>query len=537
MSDIKGFGFYQLTLLITIVSMNRRRYLIFGSTAIATGLAGCQFGDSNTSQTNNEGPEDGSNKNNSPDSSKPINAQEIFAPESVQVDEEFTTKLTLVNNGDQEKTYTGTLAVSGEEISTEEDVEATLSSGETKEVEVLVLRPECEGMITIELVDEAISRRVEVTNYPTPRSDVEDHRYSEGNDGVAEYPGPSSPPAKEQEYENALSATVRINENLLATFGKTGVRVMGPDGEERWSDELQAANSNLALFEGRLYLVDKNDLLCYDVETGEVLWEFTEAGPPSDEVFYTEMYGTPLLSDGAVYFNGMHGQVWAVNAISGCKQWNTSLTPDGENHGISGIPAIKNDTLYIVGDDGIGRSRKGPLCALNKETGEIQWKTDEQNIIGETTPVKGSHVYVRTHERDGLSSTETVRAYDIETGSTDWETELNNLSTSVVVDSDRVYVGRSWPTANSNGELVALNRSNGDVEWRTEPDAGIVDAPVVGTNSLFVTDWEDNLYSIAPGSGDVNWEAADLVRHSTPIIHEDRLYLISSQSNHLTAFA
>lgn len=526
------------------MSMDRRRYLTLSGVVVVSGLAGCSSDDeSRPSPEENGDGEESSDPDGTTETAGSVSVDGLSVPGSVTVGDEITVFIKLTNDGDGDGTYSGTLEITGEQLSVEEDVEATLGGGETEEIEAATLVPDCEGDLTVEIVDEDLSERVDVGPYPTPRSGVHDHRYTSTNTGTTPDSGPSSEPDVVREYENASSAAVRLNENAIVTVGSTtsaqdgGVRVLESDGSKRWSESLQYPNTEPALFGDRLYLVDANDLLCLDIETGETRWEFTEAGPPSDQVVYTAMYGTPLLSNGAVYFNGMHGRIWAINAFSGCEQWSTPLTPDGESNPISGVPAVDDGTLYVVGDDGVSTSEFGPLYALDAETGDVLWKSEEDDIIGETTPVNGDHVYVRTLERNGFSSTETIRAYDTETGRIDWETELDDLNTAVVVDDQRVYVGRSWPTANSSGELLALDRSNGGVEWRMDPDAGIVDAPTVGANGVFLTDWDNTLYSVAPGSGKIDWKATDLVSRSSPVVQGDRLFLVSSNSRQLTAFA
>lgn len=514
--------------------------MLAASVTASVPIAGCnsnEDSDQTATDTSTEIDPDQTVTDTSTEIPPSFTVEGLQAPKSVRVGDDITVTLSVTNDTDQASTYSGTLLVTGNPLSTEIPIEGALEGGENKTVEVAVLVPECEGTLSLEVMNESLSKRIEVNPFLTPRSEVSDYRYTEANTGMSEGQGPSSVPAATDEYANAISSTVRIQDETIAMVSGS-VQVLDSDGTERWADERHSINTNTepALFSDRLYVVIANNLLCYDVQTGEILWEFTEAGPPADQVTYTAMYGTPLVSDGAVYFNSMHGQVWAVNAYSGCKQWSQSLTPDGETHAISGTPTVKDDTLYIVGNDGVSTSDQGPLYALDKETGAVQWQSDEDILVGETTPVSENYVYARTRVRDGFSPTETVRAYNTADGTVAWETELDDLNTTPVVDENRVYLGRSWPTSNASGELVALDRENGDVDWRNETDAGIVNDPSIGANGVFITDWDDNLYSITPASGSVNWKTSDMVYRSDATIHEDSLYLVDKDSNIVTEY-
>jgi outer membrane protein assembly factor BamB len=76
-----------------------------------------------------------------------------------------------------------------------------------------------------------------------------------------------------------------------------------------------------------------------DVETGEDLWRF-EANH--------EIYGSPIVVDGVVYFGSDDGSLYALDVASGEELWHY------ETGGFVGSsPAVANGTVFFGSYDGI----------------------------------------------------------------------------------------------------------------------------------------------------------------------------------------
>ncbi len=161
-----------------------------------------------------------------------------------------------------------------------------------------------------------------------------------------------------------------------------------------------------------------------------VKWTFTTGG---------DVYATPTVSNGVVYFPDQAGNLYAVNAETGKQIWTHTITSyDGMANAISrGSPAIYNGEL-ILGD--------------NLSTG---------------VPHAGAHVIA-------------VKASD---GSLLWKTTIDSHPAAIVTGSPIVYNDIAYVTVSSfeetfarsssyacctfRGSIVALNATTGKVLWQT----------------------------------------------------------------------
>ncbi|MHC4726291.1 MAG: outer membrane protein assembly factor BamB family protein, partial [Planctomycetota bacterium] len=89
---------------------------------------------------------------------------------------------------------------------------------------------------------------------------------------------------------------------------------------------------------------------------------------------------TPTIHDGKVYTLSKLGHIFCLDAKTGNKLWEASAVhykPKKPWWGFAASPTIIGDVvIYNIGDKGL---------ALNKNTGEIVWKS-EKNVVGYSTP-------------------------------------------------------------------------------------------------------------------------------------------------------
>jgi outer membrane protein assembly factor BamB len=162
--------------------------------------------------------------------------------------------------------------------------------------------------------------------------------------------------------------------------------------------------SGASLVNGNLYVGSRDGYMyAIDAATGNYKWRFG-TGIISFE------QSSPTVNNGIIYIGGWYnvpgftqkGSVYAVNASNGSLVWE-KLT----NTGFSSSPFVKNNRLYISGDD-------NNVSALNASTGSLLWQ--KQILPNSASPVEANGiVYV------GGGGTGYIYAFDAATGNEIWK--------------------------------------------------------------------------------------------------------------------
>lgn len=169
-------------------------------------------------------------------------------------------------------------------------------------------------------------------------------------------------------------------------------------GEELWAITDGSPNSpGLTVRDDRVYASTEDELLVLDAETGEEVWSFSHS---------MSFARPPTVVGGLVYFGGGGGQLFAIDADSGEKQWDL---PTGEyspavvesgrvytqsERGLLALEADSGDPVW--GDRDLARTytRVGPtvhegvvyvpgnkLHALDADDGDQRWSTSDVGML------------------------------------------------------------------------------------------------------------------------------------------------------------
>ena len=150
-----------------------------------------------------------------------------------------------------------------------------------------------------------------------------------------------------------------------------------------WQSEVPLpGNSSPVIWEGKLFLTgadeDSQQIFCYDIETGELLWAadvtFPEASMP--EVYDDTGFAapTPAVDGRHVYAMFANGELVAVD-FSGNLIWRKSFGIPDNVYGFASSPALYFDRLIVQFDDGDGSEENSRLVALDLDTGDVIWET------------------------------------------------------------------------------------------------------------------------------------------------------------------
>jgi outer membrane protein assembly factor BamB len=262
---------------------------------------------------------------------------------------------------------------------------------------------------------------------------------------------------------------------------------------------------------------------CYDVFTGQILWEMPGLAFTFPMVAYGNLYGyaggqvycisdTPAASNmwaagntrsypgtPGVANNGNPSYVGIINGQTGPADISTPKWTYATGGMISGSAVADNGMVYFGSYDQY-------IYALNATTGDFVWKFQTGYRVSSTPAVVGSTLY--TGSDDG-----NVYAVNALTGTLKWKRSVGGLHNafwvsawqarpSPVVVGDKLYVG------SGDGNLYCLDTSSGSVKWQsaagnvTYPIGGV---PLVANGTVYIASSNSYLYAFDASTGTPVW--------------------------------
>jgi outer membrane protein assembly factor BamB len=203
------------------------------------------------------------------------------------------------------------------------------------------------------------------------------------------------------------------------------------------------------------------------------------------------------VADNVAYAAGFDGEVIALNADTGRKLWSVKT-----NLPLSAGPGV-GEGLVVVG------STDGNVIALDAQTGNERWRHRMSGEVLATPLVAKSAVIVRTV--DG-------RLVALESGDAKqrWSFDQTVPRLSLRGTAPPVATQDAIIAGFDNGRVVAVDITNGDVQWdtavasaagRTELERLVdIDAPVrVIGDDVFVAGFQGRIAMLARESGQIWW--------------------------------
>jgi len=187
-----------------------------------------------------------------------------------------------------------------------------------------------------------------------------------------------------------------------------------------------------------------------------VKWKF----PTGDRIV-----SSPVYADGAIYFGGDDGNVYAVDAADGRQLWKRRTGGP-----VAATPAVAAALLYVGSYD-------GKFYAFDKRTGAPRWKfaTGGERRF----EAKGLH---------GLQPKNQTIAdpFDI-------------FLSSPVLGGGSVYFG------SGDGNVYALDAQSGDLKWKFQTGDVVHASPAYADGVVFFGSWDSNFYAVDATTGAEKW--------------------------------
>lgn len=301
-----------------------------------------------------------------------------------------------------------------------------------------------------------------------------------------------------------------------------------------WHRKDVSCRSAPIVMNDRVYVIgkvgdDANEqerVICLDAKTGKDVWEhrfglfFTPI--VSVRLGWTVPVGDP--ETGNVYAHGTQGLLYCFDGATGKIKWEKSLTEQlGRITGYGGrvtSPVIDGNLLIISMISSNWGAQGGGGCrffAFDKNTGEIVWwnstgfrPSNTYACVPAVTTMNGQRLVI-SGGGDGR-----MHAFQVHTGKKVWSYEfgIGAVNPSPVVDGNLIYCahGEEIPGKATVGRLVCLDGSkivNGEptVVWDIDGIEFKHSSPMLHSDKLYLPDRQGRLYCYEAKTGKLIWRA------------------------------
>lgn len=245
-----------------------------------------------------------------------------------------------------------------------------------------------------------------------------------------------------------------------------------------WTSEIEGYGQSTPLVHGELIYVTSTSgenkehfhLTTFQLASGEKVWQvdFDNPTPEKNDSFVSRAAPTPVIDESGCYVFYEGGVVAAVSH-DGKKTWSRNLVEDygaiEARHGLASSLEQNVKHLFVW----VERTEEPYLVALDKETGETNWKTPG---LGSTTWSSPRLVSVGDSQQLVCSASGKLAGYDPESGDKLWEFDeiSNNTScTPIPAGKNCFLIGASEGRGSENAGRGAAN--NGVLEVALADDS------------------------------------------------------------------
>lgn len=265
----------------------------------------------------------------------------------------------------------------------------------------------------------------------------------------------SSPVGKAHKTNEYLKLKPVVRGDIIYTADASGLvqAVSKSDGTIKWSTHLKhGIVSGPTVADGFVAVgTNASSLALLDQADGKELWQNKVSG---------EILSPPALSHKKVIAKTIDGKVFAFDAANGKQLWSAE-------HGSPSLVLKASSSPIIVGNLVLIGFSDGKLDALELQTGRLVWQ----------------------------------RSIAYATGTSDVERLVD-------IDSDPIVKDNVAYLASYQGYIGALSLADGQFIWRKP--GSVYKNMVLSSNTLYLTDSNDVIWSLDRRTGHVNWKQTSL---------------------------
>jgi outer membrane protein assembly factor BamB len=178
---------------------------------------------------------------------------------------------------------------------------------------------------------------------------------------------------------------------------------------------------------------------------------------------------------------------------------------------IRNITPVANDNWVFVP---LGN---GTIVSLQKESGELSWKSELGGIITSSPGADSRGVYLASEIPPAFGSkypqaTGVLRALGSQSGVTLWMRTLPSPILGAIASNATTIFGRS-----SDGRLYAVKKENGEIAWIKYGSPPFNSSPILYGEKLYAVDAGGNLFAIDVSTGRTIWRYRTRARSASSL--------------------
>lgn len=310
-------------------------------------------------------------------------------------------------------------------------------------------------------------------------------------------------------------------DSITNVVWKVAVPGKGYSSPVIWKDKL--------FFTSALSGTQEKVLLCYDCNSGKLLWQRTVIRSTFEKKHDNNSFasGTPATDGNRIYLSFLDGRdiVVAAYDFSGKQIWLQRPGTFESPHGYSCSPVLYGDKVIINGDS----QGDSFVAALSKTDGHTVWKVKHDRPAHSfSTPIirkmsgKTQMIFCGNKE---------IASYNPDDGTRYWFVSgpSEDFCSSPVYNEKHglVLVSSAWPMRN----LVAIKPDGQDdvtkshVVWQSREGAFYVPSPVCTDEYLFTTMTNGRVHCIEIGTGKILWIENLGIQYSSPVLADGLVYM------------
>jgi outer membrane protein assembly factor BamB len=276
---------------------------------------------------------------------------------------------------------------------------------------------------------------------------------------------------------------------------------------------------------GRLFVTTGfGEVVSLNATTGDIIWRVQNLVPFSN---------APTYSNGRIYVASQDSRLQAFNAEDGTRIWEHLAIKEAAT--IVGATSVAvNEQVVVAGFN------SGEVVALSPVNGQEAWSETLTSRATQITPLSQLNAIVGRPviDRDRVYVTShggRTAAIDLRSGERVWTADVGSIETPWAM-GDYVLI------MSLDGELVSLSREQGRVRWIANlPAYKNADkrsdrirwaGPVLGSGKIILASSDGRLVSVDPTNGEVN-EFLDIDEPVSmpPVIADGILYVLSDEGS------
>lgn len=307
---------------------------------------------------------------------------------------------------------------------------------------------------------------------------------------------------------------------------ETGLARTWPDDGPRvlWTVALGSGFASPSIRDGKAYILDRigeeqDNLRCFDLETGEELWNYAYDAPGG--VSHDGSRTAPTVTEDRVYFVGLLGHFTCLDLATHKPVWTRNICADFgvevPRWGVAQAPSLYKNLVIVA-----PQAEEAFVAAFDKDTGEVVWKTPTLGEVGYSTPVIATlcgvdqAVMINATPRPERS-TGCVNSISLDDGSVlwsyrDWKCKIP-IPYATALPDNRLFITGGYKAGSA---MIQLRREGGAFTvkelFKTEDCGSQIQQPLFYQNHLYINsnsnEREDGMMCLTL-DGKILWKTRD----------------------------